>query len=347
MKALVLHKTGDFRLEEIEKPTPKESEVLLRVKAAGICGSDIDRVLYEGTYSFPLIPGHEFSGQVEQVGAGVDPGLIGKKAAVFPLIPCRKCASCEIGQYAQCEDYDYIGSRRNGAFAEYVVVPVWNLVLAPNDNITFEELALCEPTGIAMHAVRLANIDIGDTIAIFGAGPIGLLLAIIAKNTRGCKVLLIDIDQKKVDFAKSIGFESTINSLNVDPIEWISAQTDGVMADVSFEGAGVSKSVENCLLATRKFGKVIGVGIPHKEITVSMQAYQVLLRRQLSLVGTWNSIYSSLPKNEWKLVVNLISDGTIDVSPLVSHRISLSERAAPIEMMAERKEFFNKIMYMP
>jgi len=169
----------------------------------------------------------------------------------------------------------------------------------------------------------------------------------IAKNTRGCKVLMIDIDQKKVDFAKSIGFANTINSLDIDPIEWISMHTDGMMADVSFEGAGVSKSVENCLLVTRKFGKVIGVGIPHKEITVSAQAYQVLLRRQLSLIGTWNSVYSNLPKNEWKIVASLIAERTIDVSPLVSHRVSLSDGIAPIQMTAERKEFFNKIMYMP
>ncbi|MBT7121835.1 MAG: alcohol dehydrogenase catalytic domain-containing protein, partial [Clostridia bacterium] len=134
MKALVLHKKGDLRLDEVEKPSPNENEVLLRVKAAGICGSDIDRVIHGGVYSFPLIPGHEFAGQVEQVGAGVDPNLVGKRAAVFPLIPCKKCPSCEIGQYAQCEDYDYIGSRRNGAFAEYVVAPAANLVLAPNDN---------------------------------------------------------------------------------------------------------------------------------------------------------------------------------------------------------------------
>ena len=347
MKALVLHKTGDFRFEDIEKPTPQENEVLLKVKAAGICGSDIDRVLHGGVYSFPLIPGHEFAGQIEQVGKGVSADLVGKKAAVFPLIPCRKCASCEIGQYAQCGDYDYIGSRRNGAFAEYVVVPKWNLVLAPNDNITYEELAFCEPAGIAMHAVRLANIDIADTVAIFGAGPIGLLLAMIAKNTRGCKVLIVDVDQKKVDFAKSIGFDECINSRDTDAIEWISEKTNGVMADVCFEGAGVSSSVQSCLLATRKFGKVIGVGIPHKEITVSMQAYQTLLRRQLSLIGTWNSVYSSLPKNEWHMVANLIAEHTLDVAPLISHRVSLSDGIAPIKMMAERKEFFNKIMYIP
>lgn len=346
MKALVLHSVGDLRYEDVEKPKPKENEVLLKVKAAGICGSDIDRVFHRGTYSFPLIPGHEFAGQIAGTGPGVDESLIGKKAAVFPLIPCRKCQSCEIGQYAQCEDYDYLGSRRNGAFAQYVVVPVWNLVLAPNDDIAYEELALCEPTGIAMHAVRLAQPDIGDTVAVFGSGPIGLLVGMIAKNTRNINVLMIDIDQKKVDFAEQLGF-TAVNGLETDAIEWVKSQTDGRGADISFEVVGVSASIENCFKATRKFGKVIGVGIPHKDITISTNAYENLLRKQLSLVGTWNSVFSNLPKNEWKLVVNLISNKTLDVLPLVSHRVSLKEGAAPIKMMEQRREFFNKIMYIP
>lgn len=346
MKSLVLHKVGDLRYEEAAKPVPRENEVLVRVRAAGICGSDIDRVLHKGTYSFPLIPGHEFSGQIEEVGSGVSEKLVGKKAAVFPLLPCKKCPSCEIGQFAQCEDYDYIGSRRNGAFAEYVAAPVWNLVLAPNDDITFEELALCEPTGIAMHAVRLAAPDIGDTVVVFGSGPIGLLIGLIAKSTRYCDVLMIDIDQKKVDFAKNLGFEAA-NSLETNAVQWIMDKTEGRGADVCFEGAGVSPSIESCLKAIRKFGKIIGVGTPHKDVTISTTAYEMLLRKQLNFIGTWNSVYSSLPKNEWNLVAKLISDKTLNVLPLVSHRMSLEDGIKPIKMMAERKEFFNKIMYMP
>lgn len=346
MKALVLYSVGDLRCEEVEQPSPNENEVLLRVKAAGICGSDIDRVFHRGTYSFPLIPGHEFAGQIVEAGPGVDKSLVGKKAAVFPLIPCRKCQSCEIGQFAQCEDYDYLGSRRNGAFAEYVVVPVWNLVLAPNDDITYEELAMCEPTGIAMHAVRLADPDIGDTVAVFGSGPIGLLIGMIAKNTRSCEVCMIDVDQKKVDFAKNMGF-TAINGLDTDAAQWLKTKTDGRGADICFEVAGVSASLESCLKATRKFGKIIAVGTPHKDVTVSVAAYEMLLRKQINLIGTWNSVYSSLPKNEWKLVAKLIADKTLDVLPLVSHRVSLKEGDAPIKMMEQRREFFNKIMYIP
>ena len=346
MKALVLHAVGDLRFEQVQKPVPGPNEVLMKVKAVGICGSDIPRVLEKGTYSFPLIPGHEFAGQIVEAGPGADVALVGRKAAVFPLIPCLKCDSCQIGQYAQCEDYDYLGSRRNGAFAEYVVVPVPNLVLAPLEDVTYEELALCEPTCIAMHAVRLANPDILDTVAVFGCGPIGVLIGLIAKNTRCCKVLMIDVDQSKVDFAKQMGFEHAVNSLKVDLPTWIMEQTNGVGVDIALEAAGASASLESCLLATRKFGRVIAVGTPHKAMTLSIQAYEAILRRQLTLTGTWNSVYSNLPKNEWKTVAELIASKTIDVTPLVSHRVRLEDGVAPIQMMAQRQTFFNKVMYV-
>jgi L-iditol 2-dehydrogenase len=346
MKALVLHAVGDLRYEEVPRPVPGPNEVLMKVKAAGICGSDIPRVLEKGTYSFPLIPGHEFAGQIVEAGPGADASLVGRKAAVFPLIPCLKCDSCQIGQYAQCENYDYLGSRRNGAFAEYVTVPVPNLVLAPREDVTYEELALCEPTGIAMHAVRLANPDILDTVAVFGCGPIGVLMGLIAKNTRACRVLMVDVDQSKVDFAKQMGFEHAVNSLKLDLPVWIKEQTNGVGVDIALEAAGASASLESCLLATRKFGRVIAVGTPHKAMTLSIPAYEAILRRQLTLTGTWNSVYSNLPKNEWKTVAELISSRAIDVAPLVSHRVHLEDGVAPIEMMAKRQTFFNKVMYV-
>lgn len=128
MKACVLHDIGDLRLEDVPTPMPKSGEVLIRVAACGVCGSDIPRIFTKGTHRFPIIPGHEFSGVVAAVGAGVADSWKDRRVAVFPLIPCRKCAACGIGAFAQCEDYDYLGSRRDGAFAEYVVAPEWNLL---------------------------------------------------------------------------------------------------------------------------------------------------------------------------------------------------------------------------
>ena len=159
MKVMRLHAINDFRLEEIETPVPKGDEILVRIGACGICGSDIPRVYQLGTRVYPVVIGHEFSGTVCAVGNPKDEALIGKKAAIFPLIPCLECEPCEIGQFCQCENYDYLGSRSNGGFAEYCLLPSrWHLVLAQDENIDLEALSMCEPACVAQHALRRGNV---------------------------------------------------------------------------------------------------------------------------------------------------------------------------------------------
>ncbi|MFC3798000.1 galactitol-1-phosphate 5-dehydrogenase [Cohnella sp. GCM10012308] len=343
MKAAVLHAVGDLRIEEVERPTPRGGEVLIQVKACGVCGSDIPRVFTKGTYSFPTIPGHEFSGRVVSVGVGCDPALIGRKAVVFPLIPCRGCAACEIGEYAQCERYDYMGSRRDGAFAEYIAAPVWNVLAAP-DSLTYEELAMTEPAAVALHALRQAGIDIGDQVLISGAGPIGLMLAKWAYAWGASRVLLSDIDPAKLAFARSLGFADTVNALDEDAAERVRRAT-GRGVDVAVEGAGGSSSLEVCVKAARSFGRVVLMGNPAGEMKLSQSGYWEILRKQLTLKGTWNSGYASLPKNEWKLVVEAMAAGRIDLKPLVTHRVALDGLNDVLETMRDRRAFFNKVMF--
>ncbi len=167
MKAWVLHGVDDIRLEDIERPQPGPGEVLLEVRAAGICGSDIPRIYKTGTYSFPTIPGHEFSGVVADVGAETDTSWKGSRAGVFPLIPCRMCAPCLKKQYEMCRNYSYLGSRRDGGFAEYVAVPAENLIRLP-DNVSFEAAAMLEPMAVAVHAMRRVLPSASDTVAVCG-----------------------------------------------------------------------------------------------------------------------------------------------------------------------------------
>ena len=155
MKAWILHEIGEIQLEELEKPLPGRGEVLIAVKAAGICGSDIPRIYETGAHTHPLIPGHEFSGVVEAVGSEADAAWLGKRVGIFPLIPCRSCPPCANKLYEMCRHYDYLGSRRNGGFAEYAAVPVECLVELP-DNVTFAEAAMLEPMAVAVHAMRRA-----------------------------------------------------------------------------------------------------------------------------------------------------------------------------------------------
>nr|WP_300847415.1 galactitol-1-phosphate 5-dehydrogenase [uncultured Acetatifactor sp.] len=153
MKAWVLHGINEIRLETVELPALESGQALVAVKAAGICGSDIPRIYRTGAHRHPLIPGHEFSGVVESVGKETDSAWLGKRVGVFPLIPCGACGPCIKGQYEMCRNYGYLGSRRDGGFAEYVAVPAGNLIELP-DCVSFEEAAMLEPMAVAVHAMR-------------------------------------------------------------------------------------------------------------------------------------------------------------------------------------------------
>lgn len=345
MKAYVLYGISDLRYEDVQTPSPKKGETLVKIKASGVCGSDIPRVFTKGTYHFPTIPGHEFSGQIVELGEDVDERWLNKKVAVFPLLPCMKCEACAIGQYAQCSNYNYFGSRCDGGFAEYLAVPTWNLVEVP-DSLSFEEAAMTEPAAVAVHALRQAGLEVGDNVAIFGAGPIGLMLGQWANAWGADKVMLIDIDETKIEFAKQQGFEFVYNSLNGDPADWVREITGGRGADVCIEGAGASAALEQCLFSARAFGKVVAMGNPAGDMNLSQKAYWELLRKQLKLAGTWNSNYISIPKNEWQLAIRAMSTEKINVKTFITHKVSLQNGLSALEMMRDRKEFFNKVMFV-
>ncbi|HBA69044.1 MAG TPA: galactitol-1-phosphate 5-dehydrogenase [Lachnospiraceae bacterium] len=197
MKAWILHEVNKLYLEELEKPIPDRDEVLVAVKAVGICGSDIPRIYQTGAHTHPLVPGHEFSGVVEATGADVDTAWNGKRVGIFPLIPCKNCLPCKRKQYEMCRHYDYLGSRRNGGFAEYAAVPAECLVELP-DNVSFAEAAMLEPMAVAVHAMRRAFPEVRDfvsasvqgtqntagTVVICGLGTIGLLLLMMLLERR-------------------------------------------------------------------------------------------------------------------------------------------------------------------
>lgn len=342
MKACVLHNIKDLRYEEVAKPTPKSGEILLKIKAAGICGSDIARVFDKGTYHFPTIPGHEFAGEIVAAADEDALPLIGKRAAVFPLIPCMACSSCTVGEYAQCKNYNYYGSRCDGGFAEYLAVKIWNLVFIPQE-VSYEEAAMCEPTSVAIHALSQVGINFGDTVAIFGTGTIGIMLGKIAKAWGASKVILIDIDDRKLDFAKKLGFTYCINSMKTDPVAGILEITDGKGSDVTVEGTGTSAALENCFKAASTFGRVVLMGNPVKDMNLSQKAYWEILRKQLSLKGTWNSSYNGI-KNDWKKAIEAMPK--LNLKELITHRFDFSECNKAFDVMRSPEDFTVKVMFI-
>lgn len=342
MKACVLHAVGDLRYEEAPTPMPGPGEVLLRVGACGVCGSDVPRVFTKGTYSFPMIPGHELAGTVSAVGADVGQEWIGRKAAVFPLIPCRRCALCESGAYAQCEQYDYIGSRRDGGFAEYVRVPLWNLVRLSQD-LGFEEAAMVEPAAVALHALRQGRLTAGDSVLIFGAGPIGLLLGLWARLSGAGRVMLADVDLERLRFARTLGFDHLHDAKPGDTADWARRKTAGG-ADLVIEGSGNTVAFEQCMAAARPFGRVVLMGNPTGSMTLSQEAYWAVLRKELQVTGTWNSAYAEVPRNEWRMALEYMEQGRIEVRRLITHRPRLETLPDHLVMLRDRREFAAKVM---
>ena len=343
MMACNLHAIGELRYEEVPVPDIKADEVLLRVEAAGICGSDIPRVFEKGTYHFPTIPGHEFAGVIVDVNPG-DEALMGKTAAVFPIIPCGKCEACQIGEYAQCSDYDYYGSRRDGGFAEYIAVKKWNLVFVP-EGIPPEHAAMAEPCAVAIHALNQAGINLGDVVIIFGAGTIGLLAAQAAKAWGASQVVLAEPDASKQAFARRLGFEHCIDPGNQDTTEYVKSLSGGKGANLALDAAGVSSAVESCFYAVRNFGRVVLMGNPAKNMDISQKAYWEILRKQLTLKGTWNSSYNDI-HNDWKLAIQCMEKKVFDLSPMITHRFTFAECNRAFDLARKRDEAWVKIMFV-
>lgn len=347
MKAWRLHGVNELTCDEIQIPRPKNDEILIKVGVCGVCGSDIPRVFSLGTRMYPVTIGHEFSGTIVDVGEKEDKKIIGKKVAVFPLIPCRKCENCLTGNYAQCTNYNYLGSRSDGGFAEYCLVPSrWHLIFSDNEKTSLKELAMLEPTAVGLHALRLSKAHPLDNLVIFGAGPIGLIIAKWAKIFGLTNIMLIDIDDKKVDFAQRIGFENVINSKKTNSMNWIRSRTKGKGADVLIEGTGAGAALEQAVLSARYFGRITLLGNPHSDTQISLNAHSNILRKELTLQGIWNSYYADYPHNEWEYAASIIESGKIKLNDLITHEVGIDGVYDLLKSIRDKKEFFCKAMFV-
>ena len=344
MKACVLQEIGRLVYKDVPDPVPGNGEVLLKIQASGICGSDITRVFNKGTYSFPTIPGHEFSGKIIDIGPGVNSSFINKSAAVFPLLPCKSCDMCEIGEYSSCRNYSYFGSRCDGGFAEYIVVPAWNLII--NDELSYEELAMAEPAAVSFHALSRAGLSLGDSIAIFGAGAIGLILAAFASISGAGKIILLDIDEKRLTFAKQLGYIHVLNSGSDTWLKELMSITKGRGVDLAIEGAGVAAAAEGCFQSAKPLGRVVLMGNPIGDIQLRQDAYWEILRKQLTVYGTWNSSFTQ-KQNDWHTAINAMASKRLDLTPLITHRFPLNACTEAFNILKDKSQFSCRIMFIP
>lgn len=345
MKAVRLYDINDLRYEEVTIPELKNDELLLKIDACGICGSDLPRVFDMGAHVMPLIIGHEFAGTVVKTAKKEDEHLISKTAAVFPLIPCRECESCESGHYAQCKNYNYLGSRCDGGFAEYCIIPSkWQLIFSSNPDVSSEDLCMVEPATVAQHAVRKSGLEAGQTILIVGAGPIGMIAARWASIFGAKQVVLVDINEEKTEFARNLGFE-VYNSRETDVVKTVMELTQNKGVDVVIEGSGSSAGLNQAIEVVKTFGTIILMGNPHQDTTIKLKNHSQILRKELSLIGVWNSNYSDYPINEWKYTVEMLDQGKLKVDDLITHKTNLENLAGLFQDIHDSKITICKAIY--
>ncbi len=338
MLAAVMHSPGDIRLDEVPMPSPKPGEVLLRVAAVGVCGSDIPRMLVKGAHNMPIICGHEFSGHIVDVGVGVTGFAKGELVGVAPMIPCRTCDQCQTGNFSRCRDYDYFGSRCDGAYTEYVAVPTGNLLKAPA-GMDPRAVAMIDPASIALHAIWKSPPTVGQRGGVIGCGPIGLF-AIQWMKLMGCaEVIAVDISPEKLAQAKQAGASQAF--LITDDIP------PTLKCDLIVEAAGHNSSINLAAKLAAPGGHVVFIGIPVGDVTLENKSFQNFLRQEVSLHGAWNSFGAPYPGKQWTVTLDALATGKLKWEFMITHELPLKELPAMFQKIKERSVFFSKILFTP
>ena len=345
MKAVRMYAPKDLRLELVDIPAIAGDEVLVKIMAVGICGSDIPRVNKYGAYISPITPGHEFAGEIVEIGAGVAAAQIGDRVTVAPLIPCYECKYCQLGEYSLCEKYSYYGSRCDGAFAQYIAVKEQNL-LKVAESVSFEAAATTDPLANALHALKRAGFKPGESVCVYGCGAIGLFTIQAAKALGAGQVVAVDVSPEKLDSAIRSGADAVFNGRDGDVAKQVCDYLKGG-ADVVAEISGVPAAQHNAVLSAAKLGRIVVVGISHAGLQLSEQAVDKIMRGQLIVSGSWNSFSNPFPGWEWTTAVQLFEDGKVKADAVITHRLKLEETAGIFARLDQGGLFFNKILFLP
>lgn len=336
MKAALYLSEKNIVVGTLEKPTPNQGEALIKVSAAGICGTDM--MIFLGKHpraKAPLAMGHEFSGVIEEIN-GESTFNIGDRIVVEPTISCGKCDACLSGNSHVCIKLGLIGIDSHGGFTEYVAVPIHRLHKVP-DTLSDSHAALAEPVAVGIHTVRRSNVKVGDTVLVLGAGPIGLLIALTARLAGAGKIYISDISPYRLSKAEELGFIA-LDGNKVDVVEEVKSATNGIGADVVFEVAGNNITANQMVHACRTQGQIVVVSVYKQPPTVDLAAMHF---RELSLTTT--RCYSH---SDFATAISMMASGQIDVTPLISHQISLDEVEKGFQLMTNPEESL-KILIQP
>lgn len=355
MESLKLYDKQDIRFEQTVMPQViKETDVIVEIKAVGICGSDISRYRKLGPYVEGMVFGHEFSGIVVEVGSKVKKVEIGDRVSGCPALICEDldvdtlCYYCQKSEFARCENLTVIGARHPGAFAEYISIPEKNAITIP-DNLDYETAAMVEPSAVVVHGYYHTDITVGDDVIVVGCGNMGILAIKWAKLFGAKKVIAIDISDEALAVAKNAGADEIINSFSEDTLAAVEKMTNNLGADIVVEAAGSRiTSAEVCAYA-KKGGGVLFLGIPYADITIERFYFEKIVRSELTIWGSWNAISAIFPGKEWETTVHFMSTGQLEVKSMITHRLDLSDGPKIFERIINNtnNEKFGKVMFYP
>lgn len=310
MKAAFLTEPGAIEMREIDAPTPDDDQVLVKVAAVGVCGSDVHFYAHGSIGSMimqePFVLGHELSGTIAAVGKNVDPSRVGKRVAIEPQRPCRTCKECKAGRYNLCPNIIfYAVPKVNGAFAEFVTIQN-DFAFDLPDNVSFEAGALLEPLSVAIWSAQKAEIGVGSRVLIAGAGPIGVIMAQTARAFGATEILITDTVESRRDFALKHGATRAI-----DPTK---ESVAGLDVDVFIDATGVGRAVYDGIKAVGPAGRAILVGMGDNDVLLPIDHIQ---SREIWVSGIFR--YT----NTWPTAIELVASGKVNLDALVTHRFDL------------------------
>ena len=328
---------------DVQGPKVRDTDILLKVHAGSLCGSDVH--VYEWTSSYqwmplPIILGHEFSGEVVQVGSRVETLAVGDRINAMPFVPCGRCSLCRAGRGDSCAKKLIFGLTCNGAFAEYVLLPAGVNIFKLPEELTYEGAACCEPLSVALQAVDLSDIKPGHTAAVLGPGPIGLFTLQLLKTAGASLVMMtgLTIDKRRLTIAERLEADVIVDVQKEDPVRRAMDLASGHSGlDFVFETTGDPKAIPQALSMVRPQGKVILIGIHSGPAEFNATD---LVRGRKSLIGAWG-----YEPQTWKRSLTLLSSGKVRVKEMITHRLPLSEAQEGFGLAIRREAA--KVIFIP
>lgn len=312
MKAAVVVGYNDIQYMDIPEPIVGPGQVKVAVKFCGICGSDIPRVLNGSCHSFPQVLGHEFCGIVSEISDEVHNVKIGDHVVGVPLVPCMECEDCKKGNYSLCKHYSFVGSRQQGAMAEYVVVPEFN-VFKIDSNVRMDYAALFEPSTVALHGIMINHYAPKETdnVCVFGAGTIALFTLQWCKILGAKKVTVIGRSKAGLETAKKYGADEIVSTLDEDYLDQVNTITSGRGFNYVFDAAGTGDTIQASLKVAANKANVCLIGTPTNNIEFSVKMWELINRKEMYITGSWMSYSAPWPGIEWEKTAECMASGEL------------------------------------